>query len=310
MGDWSMADIPDLSGKTFVVTGANGGLGSETTKGIASKGANVVMACRTEAKAKDAIARLSKDVDPELLEFAPLDLADLDSVETFAKWVEEHHPKIDGLINNAGVMALPFRKTKQGFEMQMGTNHFGHFALTGRLLPRLREADHARIVTVSSNVHQIGKIHFDDLDWEDGYSKWPAYGQSKLANLLFTYELQRRLDAAKLDIISVAAHPGYSNTDLQTSGPKMTGSKLGARIMGFASKVAGQDPASGALPTLYAATAPGVEGGAYFGPSKLELWGPPKRVESNARSHDEAVAKRLWEVSEQRTGVTYDFSPA
>jgi hypothetical protein len=204
-------------------------------------------------------------------------------------------------------MALPYRQTADGFEMQFGTNHLGHFALTGLLLEPLLATPGARIVTVSSGFHRLGAIRFDDPQWQRGYRKWPAYGQSKLANLLFAYELQRRLDAAGAGVISVAAHPGYAATNLQTAGPRMQGSSLLERLSSLGNSLLAQSAAMGALPQLYAATAPGVRGGEYYGPDGVgEMWGHPTLVESNARSHDRDAATRLWALSERLTGVTYD----
>ncbi len=300
---WTVDDIPDLRGKLAVVTGANSGLGLATARALARKGAKVVLACRSQDKAEQAIASLMADLerlDEDQLEFRSLDLADLDSVRSFAEGIANTHGKLDLLINNAGVMALPYRKTAQGFEMQLGTNHLGHFALTGRLLPLLLAAPAARVVTVSSHMHRVGKIRFDDLHFERGYRKLAAYGQSKLANLLFTYELQRRLERARARVIAVAAHPGYSATDLLQRGPRARFFSLGNRLMA-------QGAEQGALPSLHAATAPEVQGGEYYGPGGLmELKGHPIKVRSNRRSHDRAVAERLWSVSIELTGVDFD----
>ena len=198
-------------------------------------------------------------------------------------------------MNNAGVMALPYRKTADGFEMQFGTNHLGHFALTGLLLDRLLKTNGARVVTVSSGAHRMGRIRFDDPQWEQGYRKWPAYGQSKLANLLVAYELQRRLAAAGAKAISVAAHPGYASTNLQAVGPQMQGSSLLERLMEIGNALFSQNAAMGALPQIYAAVAPGVQGGDYYGPDGIgELWGHPRKVTSNASSQDVNAARRLW----------------
>jgi hypothetical protein len=236
-----------------------------------------------------------------------LDLADLQSVRRFAEEFLARHNKLHVLCNNAGVMALPYRKTTDGFEMQIGTNHLGHFALTGHLLRRLLDTPGARVVTVSSGAHRVGRIRFDDLNWEKGYRKWLAYGQSKLANLLFAYELQRRLDAAGAQLISVACHPGYAATNLQLAGPRMEGSSLMEFLSQLSNRLVAQSAAMGALPTLYAATAPDVRGGDYIGPDGLfENWGYPKKVRSNRQSHDHEAARRLWEISERLTGVRYD----
>ena len=305
---WSADDLPDLSGKTFLVTGANSGLGFETARALAAHGASVALACRDVGKAGTAIDRIKAETPHARVESVELDLASLASVRRCAEaWLSDERP-LHVLVNNAGVMALPERRTADGFEMQLGTNHLGHFALTGRLLPRLLETPGARVVNVSSTMHRIGRMNWDDLQSRQRYRKWAAYGQSKLANLLFTYELQRRLEEAGRDAIAVAAHPGYAATNLQTAGPRMQGSSLLERISLLGNRLFSQDAAMGALPTLYAAAAPGVPGGAYYGPSGLaEAWGPPKRVASSKASRDRESQRRLWEVSEEATGVTYAF---
>ena len=225
-----------------------------------------------------------------------LDLSSLASVHTFAETFLAQHDRLDLLINNAGVMVPPLTKTEDGFELQFGTNHLGHFALTGLLLPLLNATPDARIVTVSSMAHRSGKINFDNLNAEQSYSEWPFYGQSKLANLLFTFELQRRLDASKASTRSVAAHPGWTATDLQKN----------SGLASFLNPFFAMEPPQGALPTLYAATAPNVSGGTYYGPNGfMEMKGYPKQVGTHARAKDRAVAARLWEVSEEMTGVAY-----
>jgi NAD(P)-dependent dehydrogenase (short-subunit alcohol dehydrogenase family) len=227
-------------------------------------------------------------------------------VRSFAAAFLEKHPQLDVLCNNAGVMALPYRKTADGFEMQFGTNHLGHFALTGLLIERLLATPQSRVVNVSSTAHRIGQMNFDDLNGEKSYGKWRAYGQSKLANLLFTYELQRRLEAAKAGTIAVACHPGYAATNLQAAGARMEGSSLMESIMDLGNRLFSQSAAMGALPTVYAATAPAVRGGDYVGPDGfMENWGSPKKVQSNARSHERSDAARLWEISEKLTGVRF-----
>ena len=238
----------------------------------------------------------------------PLDLARLADIRRCAEALRATHPCLDVLVNNAGVMALPYRETLDGFEMQFGTNHLGHYALTGLLLDRLRAAPGARVVTVSSTFHRAGTIRFDDPQWERGYSKWSAYGQSKVANLLFIYELQRKLTGAGDGVLSVAAHPGYAATNLQAAGPRMEGSSFAERFSEIGNRLFAQSAAMGALPQLNAAVAPDVRGGDYFGPSSLgELWGSPRKVGSNAHSRDVAVATRLWALSETLTGVRYPF---
>jgi NAD(P)-dependent dehydrogenase (short-subunit alcohol dehydrogenase family) len=305
---WTADSVPELSGKTMIVTGANSGIGYEAALQLARKGARVVLACRDRQKAQDAAASIKGTAANALVEEMELDLANLNSVRAFADAYRHRHQTLDVLCNNAGVMALPYRKTADGFEMQIGTNHLGHFALTGLLLDRLLVTPGARVVTVSSGAHRYGRIRFDDLHWERGYRKWFAYGQSKLANLLFVYELQRRLEAAGAGAISVACHPGYAATNLQVAGPRMAGSSFSERAMLLGNRLFSQNAAMGALPTIYAATDPNVRGGDYIGPDGLgELWGHPRKVSSNRRSRDAETARRLWEVSERLTGVSYSL---
>jgi NAD(P)-dependent dehydrogenase (short-subunit alcohol dehydrogenase family) len=235
-----------------------------------------------------------------------LDLANLASIRAFAAAFLAKHDSLHLLCNNAGVMALPHRHTADGFEMQFGTNHLGHFALTGLLLERLLATPGARLVNQSSTFHRLGKMRFDDLNWERGYRKWPAYGQSKLANLLFTYELQRKLEAKNASLLSVACHPGYAATNLQLAGPQVAQSSIMERVWSLSNRIFAQSAAMGALPMLYAATASDVRGGDYIGPDQLgESWGHPKKVRSNARSRDLSAAATLWDVSEKLTGVSY-----
>ena len=303
---WIEQNIPDLTGKVAVITGANSGLGFEAAKVLAAKGAHVVLAVRDVEKGKQAAGEIKRTVATASLEVLPLDLASLASVRRFAEAFPATHGRLDMLINNAGVMAIPRRVTADGFEMQFGTNHLGHFALTGLLLPLILKTPSSRIITVSSGAHMFGTIDFDDLQSERAYSKWGAYGQSKLANLLFAYELQRRLVAAGSGAISVAAHPGYASTNLQSVGPQMEGSKFGARTMSAANRVLAQSAAMGALPEVYAATSPAVRGGDYIGPDGfMGQKGFPQKVGSNSRSYDQKDAARLWAVSEGLTGVSY-----
>ena len=306
---WTIADAPDQTGRVIVITGANSGLGLESTRMLASKGATVVMACRSVDKAARAVAWVRERVPNALLDVMALDLGSLASIDTFAAALATKHPRVDVLMNNAGVMVPPYTKTADGFELQLGTNHLGHFALTGRVLPLLEAAPAARVVNTSSNAHLFGRMRFDDLQGERSYSKWPAYGQSKLANLLFTYELERRLRRAGRKTISVAAHPGYASTNLQTVGAKMEGSSFGEAFMKFGNWLLAQSAERGALPQVYAAVHPEVQGGQYFGPDGLfEMAGFPRAVQSNAASRDEAVAQRLWQASEQLTKVTFPLS--
>jgi NAD(P)-dependent dehydrogenase (short-subunit alcohol dehydrogenase family) len=299
--------VPDLGGRTVVVTGGNSGIGFEAARVLADRGARVVLACRDLGKAAAAVDGIRAARPGAAVEARELDLARLDSVRKFAEaWLGGEHP-LHVLVNNAGVMALPHRRTTDGFEMQLGTNHLGHFALTGLLLERLLGTPGARVVTVSSSAHRPGRIHFDDLQSERRYRKWAAYAQSKLANLLFAFELDRRLRARGADAISVACHPGYAATNLQAAGPRMQGSGWLEAFFGWSNRLLAQSAAAGALPTLYAATAPEVSGGDFIGPGGFaEMWGPPKRVEPSARARDPEAAARLWEVSERLTGVRFD----
>lgn len=303
---WTIDNMPSLEGQVWVVTGANSGLGLETVKGLAARGATVVMACRDAKRAEAAADEVRRATRGAKLELEALDLASLGSIEAFAARLQQAHPVLDGLVNNAGIMAIPRRLTADGFEMQLGTNHLGHFALSLRLLPALEAAKAPRIVNVASTAHRMGTMNFDDLMGERGYSPWPAYGQSKLANLLFTFELARKLAAAGKKTVVAAAHPGYAATNLQGVGAQMTGSRLGALIMSVGNTLLGQRASMGALPTLYAATAPDVKSGEYFGPDGLlELFGYPQRCGSNGKSRDLGSAQRLWEISERLTGVTF-----
>ena len=306
---WTPARIGDLDGTTMIVTGANSGLGYEATRVLAGKGAHVVMACRSTERGERAKTRIERRIRGASLSVAELDLADLDSVRTFADEFEAEYDALSVFVNNAGVMAIPRRETMDGYETQFGVNHLGHFALSGLLLDSLRAANgESRVVSVSSGAHQIGKIDFSDLQSERSYDKWRAYGQSKLANLLFAYELDRHLRADGSGVKSVAAHPGWAATDLQSTGPEMSGSKIRGELMTAANRVFAQSAAMGARPVLYAATSPDAKGGDYIGPGGLaEMRGAPVHVASNERSHDCETANRLWNVSEELTGVEFDL---
>jgi NAD(P)-dependent dehydrogenase (short-subunit alcohol dehydrogenase family) len=307
MPKWTASDIPNLRDKLAIVTGANSGLGLETTRALARKGAKVIMACRSASKAKSAVDELVADgIARERLELRTLDLSSLASIRSFAEELRESYPRVDLLFNNAGVMALPFVQTADGFEMQIGTNHLGHFALTGLLLDRLLASEGARVVTVSSIMHKYGSIRFEDLCWERGYRRWPAYCQSKLANLLFCFELQRKFEASGRGLLSVASHPGYAATNLQGVAPRMLGSRFLQGFYAIGNAVLAQNAAGGALPSLYAATAADVRGGEFFGPGGvMELKGPPKRVRAIRDAHDQDAAQRLWALSQELTGVDY-----
>jgi NAD(P)-dependent dehydrogenase (short-subunit alcohol dehydrogenase family) len=299
---WTAESIPDQTGRTFVITGANSGLGLEATRLLAAKGAHVVMTARDGAKGEAAAARIGQDVPGASLELRTLDLADLDSVRAFARGLQEDRVDLDVLINNAGVMMTPQRTTKQGFELQLGTNHLGHFALTGLLLEQLAKGSDPRVVTVSSTLHKQGRIDFDNLMLTKGYNPNAAYAQSKLANLLFGLELQRRLAAAGSPVRSLMAHPGYSATNLQFAGP--TGWRKA--VMHIGNPLFAQKPSIGALPEVRAAVAPDVAGGQYYGSANLmEMRGYPDLVQPSRRAQDPETAARLWAESEKLTGVVF-----
>jgi NAD(P)-dependent dehydrogenase (short-subunit alcohol dehydrogenase family) len=285
---WTAADMQDQGGRTFVITGANSGIGLEAARALGAAGARVIVACRDTSKGEHAVGELEGSFDVRRL-----DLADLDSVRAFAADLDG---EVDVLINNAGVMAVPRSTTADGFEMQLGTNHLGHFALTGLLLERIRD----RVVTISSVAHRTGRMNFADLQSERRYQRWLAYGQSKLANLLFMMELQRRLDAARSPLRSVAAHPGYAATNLQSHTESIQD-----QIMGLFNHVLAQSAAMGALPTLYAATED-VPGAAYVGPGgPFEQRGHPHLGNMSGAAKDEQSARRLWEASQELTGVRF-----
>jgi NAD(P)-dependent dehydrogenase (short-subunit alcohol dehydrogenase family) len=287
-----------------VVTGANSGLGLITSRELARAGARVVLACRNVAKGEAARREIEAAAPGAPLELEELDLASLESVRAFAERYRSAHDGLDLLINNAGVMAPPRRQTADGFELQFGTNHLGHFALTGRLIGAMEGREDARVVTLSSTAHRTGRISFDNLGGDRHYFRWRAYGQSKLANLLFALELERRLSAAGSTIKSMAAHPGYAATNLQFAAPPL----VDRLVMRVGNALIAQSEDMGALPTLYAATEPGLPGGTYAGPDGLaEQRGHPQTVAPNKAARDEAVAKRLWEVSEEMTGVHYEL---
>ncbi len=303
--------IPSLRGRTLVVTGGNSGIGFEAARMFAKAGARVILACRDAGKMKAARERIGAETAGAEIEEIPLDLGDLASVRAAAAEIRARAPALDGLVNNAGVMALPDRETKDGFEMQVGTNHLGHFALTGLLLPALLAARSARVVTVSSLVHLQGKVLLEDLPKPRKYGEWTAYARSKLANVLFGYELDRRAKAAGTKVVSVVCHPGYSATNLQSGGARMGGSAFQGGIMKMSNAVIAQAPDMGALPTVYAATAEDIRGGEFVGPGgPFAIRGYPKIGASSKASHDEGLARALWEASEKLTGVTYAFGAA
>ncbi|MGZ4182511.1 MAG: oxidoreductase [Solirubrobacteraceae bacterium] len=303
---WTSADIPDQTGRLAVVTGANSGLGKSIARELSRAGATVIVAVRNTDKGDQAAADIRREVASADLSVQRLDLADLASVREFAQQFAADHDRLDLLVNNAGIMAPPRRLTADGFESQIGTNHLGHFALTGVLLPTLLAAPAPRVVTLSSEAHWIGKIRFDDLQFEHGYNNWRAYGQSKLANLMFCFELARRATEADTALTSVAAHPGYAATNLQFAGPAKWHERA---VMAIGNKVIAQSAEMGALPALYAATVPDLPSGSFVGPDGLFGGrGHPHVVSAAAKAYDREAWTRLWEMSEQLTGVTYEFA--
>ena len=297
---WTAERIPDQSGRLAIVTGANSGLGEVTARELARAGARVVLACRNLQKGEGARQAIETTLPGAQLEVEELDLASLDSVRAFAKRFRGGDESLDLLINNAGVMATPRRRTADGFELQFGTNHLGHFALTGLLIGMMEGRDDARVITLSSSpAYRLGRIAFDNLGGERHYFRWRAYGQSKLANLLFALELDRRLRSQGSTVKSLAAHPGYAATNLQSASPPL----LDRLVMRVSNKLVAQSEEMGALPTLFAATEPGLEGGTYIGPDgPSEQRGHPTIVQPNGRARDEDTARRLWQVSEELTG--------
>ncbi len=312
MAGWTTNDIPPQTGTVAVVTGATGGLGYETALALARAGAAVIVAGRNEEKGREAIQKIEAQIPHAAVTFMRIDLADMASVAAFADRLAADHPVVDLLVNNAGVMALPTRETTaDGFEMQFGTNYLGHFALTAHLLPLLRRSTRPRIVSLSSVAHRRGTIDFDDLQAGRAYRPWKAYNQSKLAMLIFARELQRRSDAEGWGLRSNAAHPGWARTDLIANGPGASGSRALVRGADLVAHLFGQSAADGALPTLYAATAPDAHGGAYYGPDGIgEAKGSPTPAKVAAQANDRAVAARLWGISERLTGVAFGAQPA
>ena len=303
---WTVSDIPDLTGKVIIVTGGNSGIGYEEVKAFSKNGASTIMASRNLEKATKAKNKILKRIPEAKIEIIELDLANLESIYKFTDEFKKKYEKLDVLVNNAGIMMVPYQKTVDGFESQIGTNHLGHFALTGLLLDTLKKTKGSRIINVSSIGHRSGKMDFDNFLFENGlgYTKMGAYGRSKLANLLFTYELNRRLEKSGEDTISVASHPGISNTRLADHMYGIFKIILKPIAMSFL-----QSAAKGALPTIRAAVDPNVKGGEYYGPKirDKEFRGPPVKVESNKASHSEKDAQKLWEISEELTKITYNF---
>ena len=296
--EWNAENIPDQGGTVVAVTGSSSGIGYETARVLANKNAEVIIAVRNLEKGHTAAQKIKSQYQKANVKVMRLDLADLSSVERFAEEFKSKYPRLDRLINNAGVMVPPYSKTVDGFELQFGTNHLGHFALTARLMSLLEETKGSRIVNVASSAEKFGRLDFDDLTWEKRqYKAWRAYGDSKIANLYFTYELNRRLKGSGSEVIITAAHPGWTATELQRH----------ASITGFLNAFLAQDISMGALPTLRAAYDKEAHGGEYYGPSGfMELRGYPVQVSSNKLSKDQTIAARLWKVSEDLTGVLFD----
>ncbi len=304
--NWTQENIPDLTGKVIIVTGGNSGLGYESVKAFAGKGAEVVLASRTAEKGETAKSEILKYYPEGKIKVMPLDLGDLESVRNFASAFKLSYKKLDVLLNNAGIMMTPYFTTKDGFEGQLGTNHLGHFALTGLLMDVLLKTPGARIVNVSSGAHKSGEMDFSNLQFENGkgYKSMKAYGRSKLSNLLFTYELQRKLESAQKESLAVAAHPGIAMTNL---GRHLQGKLLVKLLMPLLKRMA-QDQAMGALPQIRASVDPQAKGSEYYGPGgKGERKGYPVLVESNEASFSLQDAKKLWEESERLTGVKFHF---
>lgn len=303
---WTLDHIPSQLGRIAVVTGASSGLGFHTARALAIKGAKVVLACRNLEKGELARKLIcSESVAQEPLVWH-LDLASLESVFQFANKYAESFPKLDLLINNAGLMLVPYKNTDDGFEMQFGVNHLGHFALTARLWPLLSNSEQSRVIQVSSLAHHMGRIHFEDIHWENGYRRWGAYGMSKLANLLFIHELARRLKEIHGVVTAAAAHPGYTDSELLIKNPRENGGRLRAGFFKLTNRLVAQNGENGALASLFAATASGVEQGAFFGPNGLlKLRGAPVPDSPSKKLINDEVAGRLWEVSESLCGLKF-----
>lgn len=303
---WSAADVGDLTGRVALVTGANSGIGYETTRVLADHGAHVIMACRDRVKAARARDKLESQLDQSSFELLDLDLSDLASVRAAAERVVAKHARLDLLINNAGVMGTPYRQTADGFELQMATNHLGHFALTGLLLDRLVTTERSRIVSVSSHMHRLGRIRPDDVATTKARNSWVQYSSTKLANLLFVAELSRRLEAGGFRTMALAAHPGWTRSNLAGTGAALGKSRVRRRLSRVVGSNLGQSAAGGALPVLCAATSSHVHNGQYVGPGGLfGMYGPPRIAKPSRRSRDTEMAARLWETSEDLTGVRY-----
>ena len=308
---WSAADAGDLTGRVVLVTGANSGIGYETTRVLAEHGAHVIMACRDRQKAARARDKLESKLDRSSLELLDLDLSDLASVRAAAERVVEQHARLDVLVNNAGVMGTPYRQTADGFELQMATNHLGHFAFTGLLLDRIVTTERSRIVTVSSHMHRLGRVRPDDLATSKARNSWIQYSTTKLANLLFVAELSRRLEAGGFRTMALAAHPGWTRSNLAGGGAALSKSRVRRRLSRVVGANLGQSAAGGALPVLCAATSSHVHNGEYVGPGgAFGMYGPPRAARPSRRARDVKLAAQLWEASEALTGVHYSVPAA
>lgn len=305
MANWTTDNIPDQTGRVVIVTGANSGLGYETSLALAQKNATVIMACRNLIKGATARDEVKKHAPNAQLDLMELDLGSLESVRTFAKNFRAAYDRLDVLINNAGIMAIPRRETADGFETQLGVNHLGHFALTGLLIDMIVATPGSRVVSVSSGANYMGTMDFDDLMGEKEYTRYGAYSQSKLANVLFANELNRRLSEAGVDSISLSAHPGYANTNLQGTSVSHSGALLDRLLYPITNRIMAQSQTMGALPQLYAAIAPEANGCDFIGPNFFNMRGYPKKVRANEDAYNEGIAARLWAVSEELTGVRY-----
>ncbi|OLS26412.1 MAG: Sulfoacetaldehyde reductase [Candidatus Heimdallarchaeota archaeon LC_3] len=311
---WTTENIPDLHGKNVIITGANSGTGYEATKILTEKGAYVIMACRSETRGKESLEKILKNNPKALIEYLQLDLSSLMSIKEFVRNYKSKHDRLDILLNNAGVMQTPQRKTADDFELQIGTNHLGHFALTGLLFELIKNTSGSRIVTMSSMAHTMGSVNTEDLNFEKSrkYDRSRAYAQSKLANLLFAYELDRKLEKNNISVISLGAHPGYSATKLQSAGLKLEGglrARLWRVVYGITNRLVAQSAYMGTLPMIMAATLNDVNGGDYFGPKGFRgMRGQPGKVTSNGKSHDTDMAQKLWNQSEELTGIKYNFN--
>lgn len=307
---WTQQDIPDLTDKVIIITGANSGLGFECAKTFAEKGATVVMTARNMQKGEQAKAELLASQPDVSLDLMQLDVGDLSSVRDFAAAFRAKYDRLDILLNNAGVMAIPRQETPDGFEMQLGVNHLGHFALTGQLLDVITRTPNARVHNVSSSANYTGTINFDDLMGEQEYGRWAAYGQSKLANVFFTFELQKRLTAAGFDTIANTSHPGLVIGNLQANSVEQSGTRMESWMYNTSKLFMAQDISMGVLPMLYGCTAEEAKGGVFYGPKTFNMRGYPAEKKANKEAYDADALQRFWDVSEDLTGATYSFSPA